>query len=159
MRGLLADSAHGEAGILKAKAFVDGASRGNPGPAGYGVFMTTDTGDLIEICGFLGTTTNNVAEYAGLIEALTVAQAEGASALEIVSDSLLLVNQMLGKYRVKHPNLVPLYDKAKRLARSFDSFSIRHTLRAGNKDADRLANLAIDRGEERVVARRRHGNS
>jgi ribonuclease HI len=148
------DSLHGEVRILKAKAFVDGASRGNPGPSGFGVFMTTDVGELIEICGFLGTTTNNVAEYAGLIEALSVARDEGASELEVVSDSLLLVNQMLGKYRVKHPNLVPLYEKARRLVRSFDRFSIRHTLRAGNKDADRLANLAIDRGEVRVVARR-----
>ena len=121
--------------------------------------MTTDSGELIEICGFLGTTTNNVAEYAGLIEALNVARDEGARELEVVSDSLLLVNQMLGKYRVKHPNLVPLYEKARRLVRSFDRFSIRHTLRAGNKDADRLANLAIDRGEVRVIARRRHVDS
>ena len=121
--------------------------------------MTTDRGELIEICGFLGTTTNNVAEYAGLLEALTVARDEGADELEIVSDSLLLVNQMLGKYRVKHPNLVPLYQKARILASGFGRFSIRHTLRAGNKDADRLANLAIDRGETRVVARRRHVDS
>ena len=116
--------------------------------------MRTDKGEIIEICGFLGTTTNNVAEYAGLIEALTVARDEGATEVEVVSDSLLLVNQMLGKYRVKHPNLIPLYDKAKRLVRSFSRFSISHTLRAGNKDADRLANLAIDRGEVRSVARR-----
>ena len=121
--------------------------------------MTTDQGEQLEICGFLGTTTNNVAEYAGLIEALNVAKDEGAKELEIVSDSLLLVNQMLGKYRVKHPNLIPLYEKARRLVRSFDRFSIRHTLRAGNKDADRLANLAIDRGEERVMERRRRGDS
>lgn len=149
----------GETFILKARAFVDGASRGNPGPAGFGVFMTTEHGDLIEICGFLGTTTNNVAEYTGLIEALTVARDEGASDLEIISDSLLLVNQMLGKYRVKHPNLIPLFQKAKRLAAAFDRFSIRHTLRAGNKDADRLANLAVDRGEVRIVERRRHVSS
>ena len=116
--------------------------------------MTTELGDRIEICGFLGTTTNNVAEYAGLIEALSVARDEGANELEIVSDSLLLVNQMLGKYRVKHPNLIPLYEKARRLANAFDRFSIRHTLRAGNKEADRLANLAIDRGEVRSIARR-----
>ena len=115
--------------------------------------MTTDTGDLIEICGFLGTTTNNVAEYSGLIEALTTAREEGASDVEVVSDSLLLVNQMLGKFRVKHPNLVPLYEKARGLAQSFHRFSIRHTLRAGNKDADRLANLAIDSGKARLVAR------
>jgi ribonuclease HI len=140
---------------MKITAFVDGASRGNPGPAGYGVFMTTDAGEIIEVCGYLGTTTNNVAEYAGLLEALAVAQSEGATELEVVSDSLLLVQQMLGKYRVKHPNLVPLYQKAKTLTRGFHRFSIRHTLRAGNKDADRLANKAVDRADGRCLERRR----
>ena len=111
--------------------------------------------EIIEIAGFLGTTTNNVAEYSGLLEALSVARDEGAGELEVISDSLLLVNQMLGKFRVKHPNLIPLYDRARRLASDFDRFSIRHTLRAGNKDADRLANLAIDRGDGRWVERRR----
>jgi len=136
-------------------AFVDGASRGNPGPAGFGVFMKTDRGDIIELCGYLGTTTNNVAEYAGLIEALAIAKEEGATEVDVVSDSLLLVNQILGKYRVKHPNLIPLYEKAVRLTREFRRFSIRHTLRAGNKDADRLANLAVDRADGRWVERRR----
>ncbi|HYM60252.1 MAG TPA: reverse transcriptase-like protein, partial [Thermoanaerobaculia bacterium] len=79
--------------------------------------MTTDSGETIEIAGFLGTTTNNVAEYAGLIEALAVAAREGAAEVEIISDSLLLVNQMLGTYRVKHPNLIPLYQKAQSMAR------------------------------------------
>lgn len=115
--------------------------------------MTTDSGDVIEISGFLGTTTNNVAEYAGLLEALSVAQQEGATELEIVSDSELLVKQMLGAYRVKHPNLIPLYQQAKAMTRRFGRFSIRHTLRAGNKDADRLANLGIDRAEERHIER------
>ena len=136
-------------------AWVDGASRGNPGPAGYGVYMTTDTGDIIEISGYLGTTTNNVAEYAGLLEALAVAREEGATEVEIISDSLLLVNQMLGKFRVKHENLVPLYKKARGLVSYFPEFSIRHTLRAGNKEADRLANLAVDRADGRAVERRR----
>ncbi len=136
-------------------AYVDGASRGNPGPAGFGVFMTTDTGEIIELCGFLGTTTNNVAEYTGLIEALLTAKEEGAMEVEVISDSLLLVNQMLGKYRVKHPNLIPMYNKAMRLAREFRRFSIRHTLRAGNKEADRLANLAVDRANGRFIERRR----
>jgi len=140
---------------MKVTAFVDGASRGNPGPAGFGVFMTRDDGEIIEICGYLGTTTNNVAEYAGLLEALAVAESEGANEVEIVSDSLLLVQQMLGKYRVKHPNLVPLHEKARRLARNFRRFSIRHTLRAGNKEADRLANLAVDRADGRWIERRR----
>jgi len=121
--------------------------------------MTSDAGEIIEICGYLGTTTNNVAEYAGLLEALSVAASEGATEVEIISDSLLLVQQMLGKYRVKHPNLVPLFEKAKKMSRGFRRFSIRHTLRAGNKDADRLANKALDqdsiRAEGRLLERRR----
>ena len=120
--------------------------------------MTTDSGEIIEVCGYLGTTTNNVAEYAGLLEALAVAQSEGATEVEIVSDSLLLVQQMLGKYRVKHPNLIPLYNKAKTLTRGFRRFSIRHTLRAGNKDADRLANKAVDRADGRCIERRHAGS-
>jgi ribonuclease HI len=145
----------GEADVLKVTAYVDGASRGNPGPAGYGVYMTTDSGEIIEISGFLGTTTNNVAEYEGLLEALSTAREEGATDVEIISDSLLLVNQMLGEFRVKHPNLAPLFAKARGLASFFPRFSIRHTLRAGNKEADRLANLAVDRGVGRVVERHR----
>jgi ribonuclease HI len=145
----------GEIGILKITAWVDGASRGNPGPAGYGVFMKTERGDVIEISGFLGTTTNNVAEYSGLLEALAVAEAEGADEVEIVSDSELLVKQMLGSYRVKHPNLIPMHQQARAMARRFGRFTIRHTLRAGNKEADRLANEAVNRGEGRAVDRRR----
>ena len=117
--------------------------------------MTTDGGEIIEIAGFLGKATNNVAEYAGLLEALTVAHEEGASEVEIVSDSELLVKQMLGVYRVKHPNLVPMYQQAKAMVRNFARFRIRHTLRAGNKDADRLANLAVDRADGRIVSRKR----
>lgn len=145
----------GEISTLKITAWVDGASRGNPGPSGYGVFMKTAAGDIIEISGFLGTTTNNVAEYSGLLEALTVAEKEGADDVEIISDSELLVKQMLGSYRVKHPNLVPMHRRARGLASRFGRFSIRHTLRAGNKEADRLANAAVDRGEGRAEERRR----
>ncbi len=117
--------------------------------------MKTGSGEIIEISGFLGTTTNNVAEYSGLLEALSVAEAEGADDVEIVSDSELLVKQMLGAYRVKHPNLVPMHKQARALTRKFHRFSIRHTLRAGNKDADRLANEAVDRGEGRAARRSR----
>ncbi|HEX8169164.1 MAG TPA: ribonuclease HI family protein [Thermoanaerobaculia bacterium] len=155
MRRLSPHPLPGASRILKITAFIDGAARGNPGPAGYGVYMTTDSGEIIEIAGFLGRATNNVAEYAGLLEALETAQQEGASEVEIVSDSELLVKQMLGVYRVKHPNLVPMYEKAKSMARRFTRFRIRHTLRAGNKDADRLANLAVDRADGRHVARKR----
>ena len=116
--------------------------------------MTMESGEIIEVAGYLGRATNNVAEYAGLLDALEVAEQEGATEVEIVSDSELLVKQMLGVYRVKHPNLVPMHGKAKVMTRKFKRFSIRHTLRAGNKDADRLANLAVDRAEGRLVARR-----
>lgn len=117
--------------------------------------MKTDGGEIIEIRGYLGRTTNNVAEYAGLLEALETAHAEGASEVEIVSDSELLVKQMLGIYRVKHPNLVPMHAKAKSMLRHFSRFSIRHTLRAGNKDADRLANRAVDDAAGRSIERKR----
>ena len=116
--------------------------------------MTKDSGEIVEISGYLGRTTNNVAEYAGLLEALSVAHEEGAHEVEIISDSELLVKQMLGVYRVKHPNLVPMYQKAKSMVRHFGRFSIRHTLRAGNKDADRLANKAVDRADGRVLERK-----
>ncbi len=111
--------------------------------------------EIIEVAGYLGKTTNNVAEYSGLLDALAVAHDEGASEVEIISDSELLVKQMLGQYRVRHPNLIPLYEKAKAMARRFARFSIRHTLRAGNKDADRLANLAVDLASGRHVERKR----
>lgn len=117
--------------------------------------MTTDSGEIIEIAGYLGTTTNNVAEYEGLLEALRFAAEEGATEVEVISDSELLVKQMLGMYRVKHPNLIPLHEQAKQMARRFRRFSIRHTLRAGNKDADRLANVAVDRAAGRSVDRHR----
>ena len=117
--------------------------------------MTTSSGEIIEVAGFLGHTTNNVAEYSGLLEALSVAHDEGATEVEIVSDSELLVKQMLGVYKVRHPNLIPLHQKAKEMARRFGRFSIRHTLRAGNKDADRLANLAVDRADGRSLERKR----
>jgi ribonuclease HI len=84
-----------------------------------------------------------------------VALAEGATEVEIVSDSELLVKQMLGVYKVRHPNLIPLYERAKSMVRRFARFRIRHTLRAGNKDADRLANLAVDRADGRSLERKR----
>lgn len=117
--------------------------------------MRTDGGEIIEICGYLGRQTNNVAEYAALLEALIEAKAIGATEVEIVSDSELLVKQMLGIYKVRHPNLIPMYERAKVMKRDFRKFAIRHTLRAGNKDADRLANKAVDTGEPRIVERRR----
>ena len=97
----------------------------------------------------------DVSECQPVLDLVKNVAAEGATEVDVVSDSLLLVQQMLGKYRVKHPNLIPLHEKARRLARGFRRFSIRHTLRAGNKDADRLANLAVDRADGRWVERHR----
>ena len=137
-------------------AYIDGGARGNPGPAGFGVRIERDDGTLVEeFSEAIGVATNNVAEYRGLLAALEWAKGHGERGLHVRSDSLLLVQQMLGKYRVKHPNLIPLHQKARDMARRFRRFSIRHTLRAGNKDADRLANLAVDRADGRWIERRR----
>jgi len=143
VRGLPPHSLFGKARVLKVTAWIDGAARGNPGPAGYGVYMTKDR-EVIEVSGFLGNTTNNVAEYAGLINALVLAASEGAREVEIISDSELLVKQMLGQYRVKHPNMVPLYEKAQDLLTHFDSHKFQHNLRDKNELADKLANKAMN---------------
>lgn len=118
----------------------------------------SDSGEVIEVSGYLGETTNNVAEYRALVKALQVALELGANQIEVVSDSQLLVNQMLGTYRVKHPNLIPLHHRARELARQFRQFSIRHVPRAGNKQADRLANAAVDRAEGTLIERHAGSN-
>jgi ribonuclease HI len=146
----------GAGGILKITAWIDGGARGNPGPAGWGALLVRDDSETIRLRGFLGITTNNVAEYTALVEALEAAREEGASRLDVFSDSLLLVNQMNGVYRVKHPNLIPLYQKAIRVARGFSSFSVSHVRREHNREADRLANEAMDRRIEIEVERSPH---
>lgn len=125
------------------RAWIDGGSRGNPGPAGFGVLFETD-GGREEIVGFLGKATNNVAEYAGLIAALTRAKEAGLDRLEICSDSELLVRQLQGRYKVKAPHLIPMFLHALKLRQGFPTFKIRHVPRAENSLADGLANRAID---------------
>jgi ribonuclease HI len=128
-------------------AFIDGGARGNPGPAGYGVRIEDEHGDLIdELHGFLGSSTNNVAEYHGLLAALQYARQHGHRNVRIKSDSELLVKQMKGEYRVKHPGLQPLFRQAQTLAAALDRVAFEHVRRDQNKDADRLANLAMDEG-------------
>ena len=128
-------------------AFCDGGSRGNPGPAGYGVFVQAEDGTaLAELNDFLGVKTNNVAEYSGLLAALDWAVAHGAAELRVVSDSELMVKQMKGQYRVNSPELRPLFEEAKRRAAKLGRFEMQHVLRGKNKEADRLANEAMDRG-------------
>lgn len=126
-------------------AYTDGGARGNPGPAGYGVHLETPEGELVdELRGALGNSTNNVAEYEGLLAALTYAVEHGYRIVKIRSDSELLVKQMRGEYRVKHPGLQPLAAEARRLASQLDRVTFEHVPRAMNAAADRLANLAMD---------------
>jgi ribonuclease HI len=128
-------------------AYCDGGSRGNPGPAGYGVFVQAEDGSpLAELSEFLGVRTNNVAEYQGLLAALHWAVENGAEGLRVVSDSELMVKQIKGQYSVKSPDLKPLYEEAKRRIARLDRFEMQHVLRGKNKEADRLANEAMDRG-------------
>ncbi len=130
-------------------AYIDGGSRGNPGPAGYGVRIEDGQAALVEeLHGALGVATNNVAEYHGLLAALTWAAERGVTALEIRSDSELLVKQMLGLYRVKNPGLQPLHQRARQLAARVGRVSFHHVRRELNTEADRLANLAMDEGQE-----------
>ena len=126
-------------------AYTDGGSRGNPGPAGYGVHIENDAGETIaDLKASLGQTTNNVAEYHGLIAALDYALAHGHRRLRVRSDSQLLIRQMLGEYRVKHPGLQPLYEHAKDLTSRFERVVFEHVRRELNKQADRLANDAMN---------------
>ena len=126
---------------------MDGGARGNPGPAGYGARVEDAKGNVVrELSGFLGFTTNNVAEYGGLLAALGAARELGARSLEVFADSELMVRQMNGQYKVKNEKLKPLHAKAQALASGLASFRIRHVRREENRDADKLANEAMDRG-------------
>jgi probable phosphoglycerate mutase len=134
-------------------AHCDGGSRGNPGPSGFGAVVEDAKGHVVaELSEFLGNQTNNYAEYHGLLAVLVWAVEHGAKHLRVISDSELMVKQMQGKYKVNSPGLRPLWEEAKRMSRSLERFEMRHTLRGGNKEADRLANEAMDRGMGRPVA-------
>lgn len=129
-------------------AHVDGGARGNPGPAGYGLVIHDPQGKKIaEISQYLGHRTNNYAEYNGLLAALRYAIAHHISSMKIISDSELMVRQMKGIYKVRHPELRKLYDEAQHLTAQIEHVEIRHALREHNQDADRLANEAMDRGK------------
>jgi probable phosphoglycerate mutase len=137
-------SLFGASGGGSAVAHIDGGSRGNPGPAGYGVRIERDDGSVVELKEALGTTTNNVAEYRGLLAALAWAAGQGIRHLHVRSDSLLLVKQMLGEYRVKHAGLQPLWSEARGLVRRLGEVRFEHVRREDNREADRLANEAMD---------------
>lgn len=152
--GLFDDDAPEECGKVLV-AHIDGGSRGNPGPAGFGAYLTDEQGRRVaELSEFLGVQTNNFAEYSGLIAALEYAVENGYSTLKVVSDSELLVKQMKGQYKVRSEALLDIYNEAKSLVRKLGRFEIRHVLRHLNKDADRLANLAMDRGMGRASTAR-----
>ena len=143
-------SPHGGRGALTATEpdlhfHIDGASRGNPGEAAFGVHVTTPAGDEVAaLYGYLGRASNNVAEYQALLHALRYAIGRGAKRLRIFSDSELVVKQMSGQYRVKHPDMQTLHREAQALRRRFERVDIAHVRREQNKDADRLANQALD---------------
>ena len=128
-------------------ANIDGAARGNPGPASYAVVMRDPSGKVVlELAKRLGRETNNVAEYYALIAALDFALNNGVKALRIRSDSELLVRQMQGRYKVKSADLKPLHERAGKMSRQLAYFAIEHVRREMNCDADALANLALDSG-------------
>jgi ribonuclease HI len=129
-------------------AHCDGGARGNPGPAGFGAVVEDPEGNVVaRLSEYLGKQTNNFAEYSGLLAVLSWALTHGAKRLRVVSDSELMVRQMKGQYKVKAPGLKPLWDEAQKRAAKLEDFEMRHTLRGGNKEADKLANDAMDRGQ------------
>jgi probable phosphoglycerate mutase len=128
-------------------AHCDGGARGNPGPAGFGAVLQDDSGRVLaELSEFLGYRTNNFAEYAGLLGCLDWALLHQVPRLRVVSDSLLMVKQIQGKFKINSPDLKPLWEEARRRIAQLERFEITHALRHKNKVADRLANEAMDRG-------------
>src|SRR5882672_5024484 len=131
------------------KANIDGGARGNPGPAACGVVIRNAKGEVLaELGEYLGLQTNNFAEYSGLLIALEYAIAEKHPSLKVLSDSELLVRQMQGRYKVKSPGLIELYERAQTMVRKLQHFSIEHVLREYNRDADRLVNKVLDSQEK-----------
>lgn len=132
-------------------AHIDGGARGNPGPAGYGVFLKDQSGKKVAaLSEYLGHQTNNYAEYSGLLAALQYAIQNNHKALKVISDSELMVKQIRGQYKVRNLALLELHRRALDLIRKLDWFSIQHVLRAQNREADGLANAAMDRGVGRT---------
>jgi ribonuclease HI len=126
-------------------ANIDGAARGNPGPASYGLVLRRPDGTPLESLGkYIGRHTNNVAEYYALIAALDYAATKGIKRLRVQSDSQLIVNQMKGLYKVKHPDLRPLHERAKKMAAGLEAFTIQYVPREQNREADAAANAALD---------------
>ena len=126
--------------------FTDGGARGNPGPAGIGIVIKENDKNIKEYGKYIGETTNNQAEYKALISALETAREMGAEEVQVFMDSELIVKQIKGEYKVKHPGLAPLFLKLYNLKIGFKKFSVTHVRREKNKEADALVNKAIDEG-------------
>jgi len=130
---------------MKATLFADGGSRGNPGPSAYGAVVVDEDGTVVrEISAYLGTSTNNVAEWSGLIAGLEAALEMGVDDIDVRLDSELVVRQLSGAYRVKQSHLLPLHAKAKTLLRRFARSDVAHVRREQNKEADALVNQVLD---------------
>ena len=143
--GLFGEAEPERKAIAAYQANVDGGSRGNPGPAAYGVVVRDPRGEIVaRLKKYIGNNTNNVAEYFGLIAALDYAQNHGIRALRVESDSELMVKQLRGQYKVKSEELKPLFERAKKMSQAFESFRISHVYREQNKEADALVNQALD---------------
>jgi ribonuclease HI len=130
---------------------IDGGSRGNPGPAAYGVIIRDGSGEVVaKLKKHIGRLTNNVAEYYGLIAALDYAESHHVKAIRVESDSELLVKQMRGQYKVKSEDLRPLFERALKMSKTFETFRIEHVYREQNREADALANEALDETEAKA---------
>ncbi|MCX5750758.1 MAG: ribonuclease HI family protein [Candidatus Saganbacteria bacterium] len=130
--------------ISKVTVNIDGAARGNPGEAGIGIIIKSGSKTIKKIAAYIGSTTNNIAEYMALIRGLEETLLLGFKEADFISDSELLVKQINGEYRVKNEGLKPLYLHAQSLIKRLKHFSIQHTYREQNKEADLLANKGID---------------
>ncbi len=143
--GLFGEAEPERKAIAAHQVNIDGGSRGNPGPAAYGVVVRDPSGEIVaRLKKYIGNSTNNVAEYFGLIAALDYAQTHGIRALRVESDSELMVKQMRGQYKVKSEELRPLFERAKKMAQTLEIFRIGHVYREQNKEADALVNQALD---------------
>ena len=139
-------------------AHIDGGARGNPGPAGYGAVIEDEVGrPVVELSDYLGKQTNNYAEYSGLLAALAYTTRHGFKALKVYSDSELMVKQITGQYKVSNPSLKELHAKAIKLIEDLEAFEINHVPREQNREADWLANRAMDlgmKGQNSTVAQK-----
>lgn len=130
---------------MKATLYTDGGARGNPGPAGIGYVLQIETADTHAVGEYIGETTNNQAEYTALIKGLKKAQQQGVTQLRCFLDSELVVKQLNGQYKVRHPDMLPLYDQVQKLKSGFTSITFSHVQRSKNAKADALVNQAIDK--------------